>query len=100
MKTGFSLCGNTTHGKPCTGPVRCSKSSKFKGETQQYVEKLSKSAGARHYCPKIPRVPGTLAPLAPVLTQALKWYMKKSNLYLVNGVLYNLNLALVRSKNP
>ena len=22
MKTGFSLCGNTTQGKPCTGPVR------------------------------------------------------------------------------
>ena len=21
MKTGFSLCGNTTQGKPCSGPV-------------------------------------------------------------------------------
>ena len=30
-----------------------SKSSKFKGETQQYVVTLPKSAGARHYCPKI-----------------------------------------------
>ena len=30
-----------------------SKSSKFKGETQLYVVKLPKSAGARHYCPKI-----------------------------------------------
>ena len=37
-----------------------SKSSKFKGETQHYVVKLPKSAGARHYCPKILRVPGTL----------------------------------------
>ena len=45
-----------------------SKSSKFKGETQHYVVKLPKSAGARHYCTKIQLVPG---PLAPVLTQAL-----------------------------
>ena len=37
-----------------------SKSSKFKGETQYYVVKLPKSAGARHYCPKIWRMPGTL----------------------------------------
>ena len=37
-----------------------SKSSKFKGATQHYVVKLPKSAGARHYCPKIQRVPGTL----------------------------------------
>ena len=22
MKTGFSLCGNNTQGKPCSGPVR------------------------------------------------------------------------------
>ena len=36
-----------------------SKSSKFKGVTQPYVEKLPKSAGARHYCPKIRQVPGT-----------------------------------------
>ena len=36
------------------------KSSKFKGETQPYVVKLPKSVGARHYCPKIPLVPGTL----------------------------------------
>ena len=36
-----------------------SKSSKFKGATQHYVVKLPKSAGARHYCPKIQRVPGT-----------------------------------------
>jgi hypothetical protein len=36
------------------------KSSKFKGETQHYVIKLPKSAGARHYGPKIQRVPGTL----------------------------------------
>ena len=21
LKTGFSLCGNTTYGKPCSGPV-------------------------------------------------------------------------------
>ena len=37
-----------------------SKSSKFKGETQHNVAKLPKSVGARYYCPKIPRVPGTL----------------------------------------
>ena len=37
-----------------------SKYSKLKGETQHYVVKLTKSAGARHYCLKIPRVPGTL----------------------------------------
>jgi len=37
-----------------------SKSSKFKGATQHYVVKLPKSAGARHYCPKIQGVPGTL----------------------------------------
>ena len=37
-----------------------SKSSKFKGAIQHYVVKLSKSAGTRHYCPKIQRVPGTL----------------------------------------
>ena len=36
------------------------KSSKFKGATQHYVVKLPKSAGARYYCPKVPRVPGTL----------------------------------------
>ena len=36
------------------------KSSKFKGGTQPYVVKLPKSAGARHYCPNILRVPGTL----------------------------------------
>ena len=30
------------------------------GATQQYVVKLPKSAGARHYCPKILQVPGTL----------------------------------------
>ena len=37
-----------------------STSSKFKGATQHYLVKLPKSAGARHYCPKTPRVPGTL----------------------------------------
>ena len=55
-----------------------SKSSKFKGETQRYVVKLPKSAGARHYCTKIPRVPGTLSTRAnsvSVLTQALKRYI-------------------------
>ena len=48
------------------------KSSKFKGATQHYVVKLPKSAGARHYCPKILRVPGTLGTRAnssPVLQQ-------------------------------
>jgi hypothetical protein len=44
------------------------KSSKFKNGTQHYIVKLPKSAGSRHYCPKILQVPG---PLAPVLTQAL-----------------------------
>ena len=34
-----------------------SKSSNFKGETQRYVVKLSKSVGAEQYCPKIPRLP-------------------------------------------
>ena len=38
-----------------------SKSSKFKGASQYYVVKLPKSAGARHYCPKIQRVPGNLS---------------------------------------
>ena len=37
-----------------------SKSSNFKGETQHYVVKLPKSAGASQYCPKIQWVPGTL----------------------------------------
>ena len=37
-----------------------SKSSKFNGATQHYVVKLPKSASARHYCPKIPQVPGNL----------------------------------------
>ena len=37
-----------------------SKSSKFKGATKHYAVKLSKSAGARDYCPKIPWVTGTL----------------------------------------
>ena len=37
-----------------------SKSSKFKGETQNHVEKVPKSATVRHYCSKIHRVPGTL----------------------------------------
>ena len=37
-----------------------SKSSNFKCETQQYVVKLPKSAGARQYCPKILRMPSTL----------------------------------------
>ena len=36
-----------------------SKSSNCKGETQHYVVKLPKSAVARQYCPKLPRVPGT-----------------------------------------
>ena len=29
-------------------------------QQKHYLVKLPKSAGARHYCPKIPRVPGTL----------------------------------------
>ena len=37
-----------------------SKSSKFKGATQHYVVELTKPVGATHYCPKIPRVPGTI----------------------------------------
>ena len=37
-----------------------SKSSKFKGTSQHYLVKLPKSTGARHYCLKIARVPGTL----------------------------------------
>ena len=43
---------------------------RVKGETQHYVVKLPKSAGARQYCPKIPQVPGTLGTRAnssPVL---------------------------------
>ena len=43
-----------------TAGANHSKSSKFKGATQHYVVKLRKPAGARHYCPKIPWVPGTL----------------------------------------
>ena len=41
-----------------------SKSSKFKGATHYYVVKLPKSAGVRHYCPKIQWVPGTLGTFA------------------------------------
>jgi hypothetical protein len=37
-----------------------SKSSNFKGATQHHVVKMQKSAGARQYCRKILRVPGTL----------------------------------------
>ena len=43
--------------------------SKFNGATQHYVVKFPKSAGVRHYCSKIPQVPGTLgthANLIPV----------------------------------
>ena len=36
-----------------------SESSKFKGVTQSYVVKLSKSVCARYYCPKSQRVPDT-----------------------------------------
>ena len=43
-----------------TAGANSPKSSKFKGATQHYLVKLPKSAGARHYCPKILRVPGTL----------------------------------------
>ena len=32
--------------------------------TQHYLVKFPKSAGARHSCPKIPRVPGTLGTCA------------------------------------
>ena len=47
--------GNLKHPVPIS-----SESSKFKDETQHYVVKLPKSAGARRYCPKIQRVPDTL----------------------------------------
>ena len=53
-----------------------SKSSQFKGETQYYVVKLPKSAGARQYCPKIQRVPGTLgthANSSPECTYVGNW---------------------------
>ena len=66
------------------GPVQ-SKSSKFKGETQHYVVKLPKSAGARHYCPKILRVPGTLgthANSSPV--EQPKLYFSKITLLLLS----------------
>ena len=36
------------------------KASKFKGATQHYIVKLPKSVGARHYCPTIPQMLGTL----------------------------------------
>jgi hypothetical protein len=42
------------------GANHYSESSKFKGATKDYIVKVPKSAGARHYCPKIPQVPGTL----------------------------------------
>ena len=47
-----------------------SKSPKFKGEAQHYVVKLSKSTGARHYCPKIQQVPGTCANSSPTLMRS------------------------------
>ena len=47
-----------------------SKSSKFKGATQHY--KCSKIACARRFCPNIQEC---RAPLAPVRTQALKFYV-------------------------
>ena len=53
-----------------------SKSSKFKGETEHYVVKLPKSAGARHYCPKILQVLGTLGTRAnssPDIELRWKW---------------------------
>ena len=36
-----------------------SKSSSFKAETQPYIVKFPKSAGAGQYCQKIPQVSGT-----------------------------------------
>ena len=33
MKTGFSLCENTTQGKPCSGPVRDCSEVEGKGTT-------------------------------------------------------------------
>jgi hypothetical protein len=50
-----ALVGNLKQRVPIT-----SKSSNFKGETQHYVVKLPKLAGARQNCPKILRVPGIL----------------------------------------
>ena len=41
-------------------PTKFNISLNFKGKTQHYVVKLPKSTAARQYCPKIPRVPGTL----------------------------------------
>ena len=58
-KTRRAWVGNLKQRVPITR-----KSSNFKGETHHYVVKLPKSAGARQYCSKIPRVPGTLGTLA------------------------------------
>jgi hypothetical protein len=44
MKTGFSLCGKTTQGKPCSGPVRdCSV------HTGQKILKIQPSVTAAAY---------------------------------------------------
>ena len=58
-----------------------SKSSKSKGATQHYVANLPKSAGARHYCSKIPKVPGTLG--GKIFTFSFHFYylLKKSEIY-------------------
>ena len=42
------------------GANHYSESSKFKGATKHYIVKLPKSAGARHYSPKILQGQGTL----------------------------------------
>ena len=51
-----------------------SKSTNFKVATQHYVVKLPKSAGARHYCPNILRVPGTLCTRANSSPEYLQKY--------------------------
>ena len=55
-----------------------SKSSKFKGVTQHYVLKLPKSAGARHYCPKIPWVTGTLGTCANSSLVCIEYFLRIS----------------------
>ena len=70
------------------GANDASKSSNFKGETQHYVVKLPKSAGAGQYCPKIPRVPATLGTRAnssPERKPNFPYLCAKKNLLFSNG---------------
>jgi hypothetical protein len=68
------------------------------GETQHCVVKLPKSAGARHYCAKILRVPGTLGTHANSISvsnsSATTAYLPEHNIWTVTPF-YILRLYLI-----